>query len=238
MNQALCQLSYLGRAPGGHVARSQVGNHGIGPCCYRYIRAASSPAESPPVEGERAGLPGFPHGRSRPAPAPTAHLHGRVTMIAGRPSRPPASSRAPCLSANLPAAEGGLFESRASRRASASNGARHACPVHPPSCCSRDSDPEPLRSGRSASASWARAAWSGWRAMTPRPPPRRGGALPVELHPPKSPRPESDRVPSSAPRKCSATELRGHGLPSEPSSGADPDLLPYRGRQGHGKVVT
>ncbi len=207
-------------------ARGRVGNHGIGPCCYRYIRAASSPAESlPAAEAGRAGLPGFARtGVQSLLPHRRAHLPGRYhhdrcqfcdNLFSPERQRSrtgaedgeleslwlpthPASNRRPhpdgfillarkvhdlnvCgtrvpaagfqpgtlplgqpsfQSAFLPA-EGGLFESHASQRASASNGARHACPVHPPRCRPRDSDPEPLRSGRSASANWARAAWSG-----------------------------------------------------------------------------
>jgi hypothetical protein len=176
MNQALCQLSYLGGSPGRSLAGpGRVGNHGIGPCRYRLIRAASSPAESLPLSmawlrsprrTENSNPCGCPLIRLRTggrALAASSSMRGRYTdrTCAGLPSRPPASNRAPCLSANLPGAEGGLLESHALQRASASNGARHACPVHPPWCRPRDSDPEPLRSGRSASASWARAAWSG-----------------------------------------------------------------------------
>lgn len=59
MNQALCQLSYLGESPRWSLVNlGPVGNHGIGPCRYRLIRAASSPAESlPGAEGSGAAPP-------------------------------------------------------------------------------------------------------------------------------------------------------------------------------------
>jgi hypothetical protein len=42
---------------------------------YGFIRAASSPAESPPAEGGSVDLPGMtPRGLSRPVAAPAAHL--------------------------------------------------------------------------------------------------------------------------------------------------------------------
>lgn len=42
---------------------------------YGFIRAASSPAESPPAEGGSVDLPGMtPHGLSRPVAASAAHL--------------------------------------------------------------------------------------------------------------------------------------------------------------------
>ena len=119
-------------------------------------------------ELESLWLPTHPASDRRPHPGGFI-LRAEGTRIERvRDSRPglrfPAghlASRSTFLAANLPSAEGGLLESHASQRASASNGARHACPVHPPWCRPRDSDPEPLRSERSASANWARAAWSG-----------------------------------------------------------------------------
>jgi hypothetical protein len=50
-------------------------------------------------------------------------------------------------------AAGGLLESHTFRCASASNGARHACPVHPPTCAGRESNPHALRHG------FLRPAW-------------------------------------------------------------------------------
>jgi hypothetical protein len=50
-------------------------------------------------------------------------------------------------------AAGGLLESHTLRCASASNGARHACPVHPPKCAGRESNPHALRHG------YLRPAW-------------------------------------------------------------------------------
>jgi hypothetical protein len=57
-----------------------------------------------------------------------------------------------------PCEEGGRLERHGVTRASASNGARHACPVHLPKCRTTDSNRDPPRPKRGASTCWASSA--------------------------------------------------------------------------------
>lgn len=130
-------------------------------------------------------------------------------------------------------AAGGLFESHTLRCASASNGARHACPVHPPECAGRDSNPHALRHGHLRPA-WlpvtppARGADDGLRTRDL----RHGEATLcllsyIHSEPPRGIEPRTSFVPGT--RSCQLS-YGGMSYRLEPPAGVEPATLGIQGR--------